>query len=71
MTLSEVRNGTVSYLTMNRDMNLAQTIDIQQNNQQQTDTIALATANERNCVINKHAAAAGAATTSSKQVSNL
>ncbi|XP_018802934.1 PREDICTED: ankyrin-3 isoform X1 [Bactrocera latifrons] len=68
MTLGEKHNGNVSYLTKNRDINLAQTIDIQQqNNQQQTDTMASATANEKNSVINKHAAASGVVTIFSKQ----
>ncbi|XP_054091606.1 ankyrin-3 isoform X2 [Zeugodacus cucurbitae] len=67
MTLGEVHNGNVSSLTKNRDMNVTQTIDTQQqNNQEQTDKMALASVNEKNNVINKHAAAA-AVTSSSKQ----
>ena len=72
MTLGEQHNGSVSYLTKSRDINLAQTIGIQQqNNQQQKDKMALATANEKNSLINKHVAVSGVLAISSKQVSNL
>nr|XP_014098225.2 ankyrin-3 [Bactrocera oleae] len=68
MTLGEQHNGSVSYLTKSRDINLAQTIGIQQqNNQQQKDKMALATANEKNSLINKHVAVSGVLAISSKQ----
>ncbi|XP_053968012.1 ankyrin-3 isoform X3 [Anastrepha ludens] len=49
MTLGEILNGNVSVLTKNSDMSLGQTIGIQkQNNQHQTDEMAVASTNEKN-----------------------